>query len=88
MSNSARAGATQVIKIWLLLMKMSSPGQPSVKYTASIYSTEYQCSEAQIGFQEAYEAKPRSHKDMMKVKAICIPFESFPIKGMPSPTGA
>ena len=75
-------------QIFLLLMLISMPGQPSVKYTASIYATEYQCAEAQIGFQEAYEAKPRSYKDMMKVKAICIPFESFPIKGMPSPTGA
>ena len=75
-------------QIFLLLMLISMPNQPSVKYTASVYSTEYQCSEAQIGFQEAYEAKPRSYKDMMKVKAICIPFESFPIKGMPSPTGA
>ena len=77
-----------MIKIWLLLMLMSSPGQPSVKYTASIYSTEYQCEQAQIGFSEAYAAKPQSYKDMMKVKAICVPFEAFPIKGMPSPVGA
>ena len=69
-------------------MLMSAPGQPSVKYTASIYSTEYQCAEAQIGFQEAYEAKPQSYKDMMKVKAVCVPFDAFPIKGMPSPIGA
>ena len=88
MSNSAKAGATQVIKIWFLLIMMSSPGQPSVKYTASIYSTEHQCSEARIGFHEAYEAKPQSYKDLMKVKAICVPFDSFPIKGLPSPVGA
>ena len=69
-------------------MIMSSPGQPSVKYTASIYSTEYQCEQAQIGFQEAYEAKPQSYKDTMKVKAMCIPFDSFPIVGMQSPVGA
>ena len=75
-------------KIFLLLMLISMPDQPSVRYTAPIYSTEYQCSEAQIGFQEAYEAKPQSYKDMMKVKAVCVPFEAFPIKGMPSPTGA
>ena len=77
-----------MVKIWLLLMIMSSPGQPSVKYTASIYSTDYQCSEAQIGFQEAYEAKPQSYKDTMKAKAMCIPFDSFPIAGMQSPVGA
>ena len=72
-----------MVKIWLLLMLMSSPGQPSVKYTASIYSTEHQCSEAKIGFQEAYAAKPQSYKEMMKVKAICVPFDAFPIQGMP-----
>ena len=77
-----------MVKIWLLLMIMSSPGQPSVKYTASIYSTEHLCSEAQIGFHGAYEAKPQSYKDRMKVKAICVPFDSFPIKGLPSPIGA
>ena len=38
-------------QIFLLLMLISMPGQPSVKYTASIYATEYQCAEAQIGFQ-------------------------------------
>ena len=64
------------------------PDQPSVKYTASIYSTEYQCAEAQIGFQETYEAKPQSYKDKVRVKSLCIPFEAFPIKGMPSPIGA
>ena len=74
--------------IFLLLMIMSSPGQPSVKYTASIYPTEYQCEQAKIGFAEAYAAKPQSYKDMMKVKAVCVPFDAFPIKGMPSPVGA
>ena len=77
-----------MIKIWLLLMLMSAPDQPSVRYTASIYSTEYQCEQAQIGFSEAYEAKPQSYKDMMTVKSICIPFEAFPIKGLQTPTGA
>ena len=75
-------------KIFLLLMLISMPDQPSVRYTASIYSTEYQCSEAQIGFQEAYEAKPQSYKDGVRVKSLCVPFEAFPIKGMPSPIGA
>jgi hypothetical protein len=75
-------------KIFLLLMLISMPGEPSVRYTASIYSTEYQCSEAQIGFQEAYEAKPQSYKDGVRVKSLCVPFEAFPIKGMPSPIGA
>ena len=75
-------------QIFLLLMLISMPDQPSVRYTASIYPTEYQCEQAQIGFQEAYEAKPQSYKNGVRVKSLCVPFEAFPIKGMPSPIGA
>lgn len=75
-------------KIFLLLMLISMPDQPSVRYTASIYSTEYQCAEAQISFQDGYEAEPQSYKDKIRVKSLCVPFDAFPIKGMPSPIGA
>ena len=77
-----------MVKIWLLLMLMSSPGQPSVKYTASIYPTEEQCVAARVVFMEVYEAKPEGYKLMMKTKAICVPFDAFPIEGMPAPIGA
>ena len=77
-----------LIKIWLFLMIMSTPGQPSVKYNAAIYPTEDECIQAREGFMEAYEAKPPEYKDTMRTEAICIPFESFPITGMDSPIGA
>ena len=77
-----------MVKVWLLLMLMSSPNQPSVKYTASIFPTEEQCVVARAGFMELYEAKPEGFKLTMKTKAICVPFEAFPIKGMPGPIGA
>ena len=77
-----------MVKIWLLLMLMSTPNQPSVKYNAAIYPTEDQCIQALEGFMESYEAKPPEYKLTMKTEAICIPFESFPIKGMESPIGA
>ena len=74
--------------IWLLLMLMSSPNQITVKYNAAIYPTEDQCIQAREGFMEAFEAKSAEYKLTMKTDAICIPFESFPIKGMQSPVGA
>ena len=74
-----------MVKVWLLLMLMSSPNQPSVKYTASIYPTEEKCVAARVGFMELYEAKPEGFKLTMKTKAICVPFDAFPIKGMPKP---
>ena len=74
--------------IWLLLMLMSSPNQATIKYNAAIYPTEDQCIQAREGFMEAFEAKSAEYKLTMKTDAICIPFESFPIKGMQSPGGA
>ena len=69
-------------------MLLSSPNQPSVKYTAAIYPTEDQCIQAREGFMEAYEAKPPEYKLTLKTEAFCIPFESFPIQGMPKPVKA
>ena len=75
-------------KIWLLLMLLSSPNQPSVKYTAAIYPTEDQCITARMNYMEIYEAKPPEYKLTLKTEAFCIPFESFPIEGMPKPIKA
>jgi len=66
-------------------MLLSSPNQPSVKYNAFIYPTEEQCVVARDGYMEAYAAKPLEYKLTLKTKAYCIPFDSFPISGMPSP---
>ena len=77
-----------MVKIWLFLMIMSTPGQPSVKYNAAIYPTEDYCMMARKGYMEAYAAKTEEYKITMKTEAFCIPFESFPIKGMKAPIGA
>ena len=74
--------------IWLLLMLMSSPNQTTVKYNAAIYPTEEHCIAAREGYMEVFEAKSEEYKLTVKTDAICISFESFPIKGMPSPVGA
>ena len=77
-----------MIKIWLLLMIMSVPNQPSVKYTATIYQTEETCIQAKESYMQAFEAKPEEYKDKVKTDAFCVPFDSFPIKGLPPQTGA
>jgi hypothetical protein len=77
-----------MVKIWLLVMLLSSPNQPSVKYNALIYPTEEQCVVARDGYMEAYAAKPPEYKLSLKTEAFCIPFDSFPITGMPKPIGA
>ena len=64
------------------------PDQPSVRYHAAIYPTEDQCIIAKTSYMDIYEAKPLDYKLSLKTEAFCIPFDSFPISGMPSPVGA
>jgi hypothetical protein len=48
----------------------------------SIYPTEDACLEAQVGFYNAYEAKPQDYKSRVVTDAFCLPFEAFPVKGL------
>ena len=69
-------------------MLMSSSNLTAVKYHATIYPTEDHCMVARTAYTESYEAKPPEYKLTMKTEAFCIPFNSFPIAGMPAPVGA
>ena len=77
-----------MVKIWLLLMIMSTPNQPSVRYTATIYQTEDICMQAKESYMQAFEEKSQEYKNRVKTGAFCVPFDSFPIKGLPPQTGA
>ena len=65
-----------------MLILMSVPNAPSVKYNGIIYPTEEQCVVAQAEFLNMYEAQPKSYKDSITVNAFCLPFDAFPIQGM------
>ena len=71
-----------MIKIWFMLVLMSAPNLPSVKYNGILYPTEEKCLSAQVEFLNMYEARPKEYKDQIVVDAFCLPFEAFPIKGM------
>ena len=71
-----------VIKIWFMLILMSAPNLPSVKYNGILYTTEEECLNAQVEFLNLYEARPQVYKDSVSVDAFCLPFEAFPIQGM------
>ena len=77
-----------MIKIWLLLMIISMPGEKSVRYNAFVYPTEDKCLVAKDRYNSAYAEKPQDYKNKLKSEAFCIPFDSFPITGMQSPIGA
>ena len=67
------------MKVWLLGLFLHTPHMPSVKYEASIYSTEDYCIQAQLKFLNFYSTKPKEYQDGVKVDAHCLPFDSFPI---------
>jgi len=69
-------------KIFLLLMLLSIPNQPSVKYNAVIYFTEQECLTAKEGYMKAYDNKEQEYKDKVITDAYCIPFNSFPLTTM------
>ena len=71
-----------MIKIWFMLILMSAPNLPSVKYNGILYSTEEECVNAQTEFLNGYEARPQEYKNSITVDAFCLPFDAYPIKGM------
>tara|TARA_R110000765_G_scaffold119605_1_gene214630 strand:- start:236 stop:484 length:249 start_codon:yes stop_codon:yes gene_type:complete len=70
------------IKIWFLLVMISTPNATTVKYMGSVYPAEKDCLEAKTGYLNVYEAKPQDYKDKLVTEAYCLSFDSFPIKGM------
>ena len=77
-----------MVKIFFFLMILSTPNQPSVKYTAAIYTTEEQCNNVLTGYMNAYESKSQEYKEITLTEAFCIPFHSFNIEGMKENIGA
>ena len=65
-----------------MLILMSAPNLPSVKYNGVLYSTEEECLSAQVEFLNMYETRSQEYKDSITVDAFCLSFEAFPIQGM------
>ena len=71
-----------MIKIWFLLVLISAPNVPSVKYNGFIYPNEEQCQFAKYELHEAYNNKPTEYKAVTVMDSYCVEFESFPIQGL------
>ena len=68
--------------VFLLLMLLSVPHQPSVKYNAVLYFTEQECKNAKIKYMKAYNNKDQFYKMRVKTEAFCVSFDSFPLTTM------
>ena len=73
-----------MIKIWFMMVLMSFPNAPSVKYNGFIFSSEYECLQAKQELLDVYDDKPLDYKLVTQMNAYCVEFESFPITGLRS----
>ena len=65
-----------------MLVLISMPNAPSVKYNGFIYPNEEECQVARYELHEAYNEKPTVYKDVTVIDSYCVEFESFPIIGL------
>ena len=70
-----------------MLILVSIPNAPSIKYNGFIYPDEEACQVARYEFYEAYNDKSTEYKSVTAVDAYCIEFKSFPIQGLLNKTG-
>ena len=71
-----------MIKIWFMLMLVSIPNAPSVKYNGFIYPNEEKCQIARYELHETYNNKSTEYKSVTVIDSYCVEFESFPIAGL------
>ena len=71
-----------MIKIWFLLVLISVPNAPSIKYNGFIYLNEEECQVAKYELHETYNNKSTEYKSVTLIDSHCIEFKSFPIKGL------
>lgn len=69
-----------------MLVLISMPNAPSVKYNGFLYPDEAECQMARYELLELYDARPEDYKAGLAIDAYCIGFKSFPISGL-SKTG-
>ena len=80
MSNSARAGATLVIKIWLLISMVSMPGMPSVKHTAELWFDEPKCEARRIDIENVlYNTAADQGINPVYIETWCLESNMFVI---------
>ena len=71
-----------MIKVWFLLILISMPNAPSVKYNGFIYPNEEECQVAKYELHESYNSRSTEYKSVTIMDSYCVEFESFSIKGL------
>ena len=71
-----------MVKIWFMLVLISMPNAPSVKYNGFIYPSEEECQVARYELHETYNNQTTEYKETTVIDSYCVKFESFPIIGL------
>ena len=71
-----------MIKIWFLLVLISVPNAPSIKYNGFIYLNEEECLVAKYELMETYNNKPEQYILITQIDSYCVEFERFPVKSL------
>ena len=80
MSNSAKAGATLVIKIWLLISMVSMPGMPTVKHTAELWFDEPKCEARRVDIENVlYNTAAEQGINPVYIETWCLESNMFVI---------
>ena len=69
-------------KVFLLLMLISTPNQPSIKYNGVLYLSEPECINAKDSYMNIYNNKTQEYKNLLVTEAFCIPFDAFPLSSV------
>ena len=71
-----------------MLVLISVPNAPSIKYNGFIYLNEEECQVAKYELMETYNNKSTEYKSVTLIDSYCVEFESFPVKGLSKIKGA
>ena len=70
-----------------MLVLISIPNAPSIKYNGFIYPNEEECQVARYKLHETYNNKSTEYKSALILDSYCVEFESFPIQELNKPVG-
>ena len=68
--------------VWFLIILISMPNAPSVKYNGYLYRTEEECQVAKYELHETYNNQSTEYKAVTLIDSHCIEYKSFSIKGL------
>jgi len=71
-----------MVNIWFLLVLISMPNAPSIKYNGFIYPSQEECEYARYELHEAYNSKSTEYKSVTAIDSYCVEFNSFPVSGL------